>query len=180
MSGNVLGRRYAGALLDIAVKDAKAEPYGTQLAQAAVVLGEDAVRKVLTSPLYETAFKKRLVDTAANELQLAVSVANLLRLLLDRSRIGILSDIAESYRNLLDDHLGVARATVYSAVDLDGAAVARLRVLLQRKVGRKIELTAKTEPKVIGGMRIHVGSKVYDATIANHLKRLREDLKHQV
>jgi len=42
-------------------------------------------------------------------------VGNLLRLLLDKRRFDILADIAQSYRELLDEHVGLVRATVVSA-----------------------------------------------------------------
>ncbi|MDP8222811.1 MAG: ATP synthase F1 subunit delta [Candidatus Lernaella stagnicola] len=178
MSANVLGRRYAGALLDLGVKNAKADLYGRQLAAAAEVLGDPAVKKALSSPLFDAKFKREIIDQAAHELQLSPTVKNFLRLLIDKRRITILQAITAKYAELLDEHNGIARATVCSAVELDTAALARLRVLLQRKVGRRIELTAHTDPSVVGGLRVQVGSKVYDATIASHLRRLREKLKH--
>jgi F-type H+-transporting ATPase subunit delta len=180
MSANVLSRRYAGALLDIGIQDAKADDYGLQLNSSAEALGDGEAKKALTSPLFDEKFKHELIDTAAGELKLGPAVANLLRLLLEKRRIGILNDIAGNYQEMLDKHNGMTRAKVISAVDLDGAALARLRVLLQRKVGHRIELVAETDPAVIGGLRIHVGSKVYDATLTSHLTRLRESLKHQV
>jgi F-type H+-transporting ATPase subunit delta len=180
MRSTVLGRRYAGALLDLGVKDGKAEAYAAQLADAAATLGATEIRKAMTSPVYDIDFKKKLIDEAVVDLKAAEPVANLLRLLLEKRRFGILPEIAQSYRDLLDEQIGLVRATVVSAVPLDGAALARLRVALQRKVGRRVELAAQTDASVVGGLRVHVGAKVYDATIANHLTRLRESLKHQV
>jgi F-type H+-transporting ATPase subunit delta len=179
MRSTVLGRRYAGALLGLGVHDGNAAAYGDQLAAAASALGMGDVRKAMDSPLYDNEFKQKLVGETAGALHLAPAVANLLRLLLDKRRFGILADIAQSYRDLLDEHTGLVRATVVSAVPLDSAGLARLRVLLQRKVGRRVELTPQTDPSVLGGLRVHVGPKVYDATIASHLARLRETLKHQ-
>ena len=110
------------------------------------------------------------------ELKLAKPVANLLRLLLDKGRITILPDVTDSYGELLDRHAGRTRAVAVAASPLDGAVLGRLRVVLQKKMGQKVELTARVDPTVIGGLRVEVGSKVYDATVANHLARLRERL----
>jgi F-type H+-transporting ATPase subunit delta len=180
MKSTMLGRRYAGALLDLGAKDGQAEAYGDQLAAVAEILGAGEAKKALTSPLYGEPFKRALIDQTARQAALLAPVANLLRVLLDAGRIGLLAEIATAYRELLDEHLGISRATVVSAVPLDSAAQARLRVLLQKKAGRRVELAARTDPSVLGGLRVHVGSKVYDATIANHLARLRESLKRQV
>ncbi|MHA1567981.1 MAG: ATP synthase F1 subunit delta [Alphaproteobacteria bacterium] len=173
----MLGRRYAGALLSIGIKDGQAEPYGAHLQAAATLLGTGDPRKALLSPLYGTKFKVELLDLVSKELALARPVTNLLHLLLDKRRIDLLTDVAQSYADLLDQHLGRLRGTVVSAVPMDQASLARLRVLLQRKVGQKVELTARTDPAVIGGLRVEVGSKVYDTTLVNHLSRLRERLK---
>jgi len=180
MKGSMLSRRYAGALLDIALRDKQSEPYGAQLSAAAEVLGDGLARKALTRPLYDTAFKKQLITQTAAELKLARTVANFLHLLLDKQRIEILTDIAASYREMLDQVLGISRVAVDSAVPLDEADLGRLKVLLEKKLGRRVEMTAQTDPGLLGGLRVHVGSKVYDATLANHLTRLRETLKHQV
>jgi len=177
MKSSVLGRRYAGALIDIGIKDGRAEQYGGQLEAAAALLGEGEVSKTLLSPLFADAFKLELIDTAVQELKLDAPVANLLRLMLEKRRLGIIGDVAAGYGDLLDQQLGRTRATVVSAVPLDGASLARLRVLMQRKIGKRVEVTTRTDPSVIGGLRVDVGSKVYDATLVNHLARLRERLK---
>lgn len=180
MKGSMLSRRYAGALLDIALRDRQSEPYGEQLHAAAEVLGGGPVRKALTSPLYDVAFKKKLIAQTAEALKLAKPVTHFLHLLLDKQRIDILADIDASYREMLDQVLGISRVSVRSAVSLDQAEVSRLKVLLEKKLGRRVELTAGVEPELLGGLQVHVGSKVYDATLASHLTRLRETLKHQV
>jgi len=177
MKGSVLGRRYADALLGLGIKSGQAEAYGRQLAAAADLLGVAETRKVLLSPLYDAALKTSLLDTAQRELQLALPVANLLRLMLDKRRLGLLGEVAAAYQELLDKHLGRVQATVVSAVPLDNASLARLRVMLQKKIGQRIQLSARTDPKILGGLRVEVGSKVYDITVANHLARLREQLK---
>jgi len=178
MRGSVLGRRYAGALLDLGIKQGKAEAWGEELTRAVQILAAPDTLKALASPLYPAEFKKSLIDRAAAELKLSPAVANLLRFMLDKRRIGLILDALDSYREMLDEHTGRASATVTSAVPLDGAALARLRVLLQRKLGRRIELTAQTDPQVLGGLRLDISSKVYDATLSNHLARLRENMKH--
>lgn len=178
MKGSVLGRRYAGALLSIGVKDGKADDYGEQLNAAAESLGVGEPLKILLSPLFEAEFKQKLLNDVSSEMDLAPAVKNLLNLLLDKHRFVLLASVAESYQDLLDQHLNRIQALVVSAVPLDQATLARMRVLLQRKLGQKIVLTARTDPAVIGGLRIEVGSKVYDATLADHLFRINELLKH--
>jgi F-type H+-transporting ATPase subunit delta len=176
MRGSVLGRRYAAALLDLGVSDGRAEPYGEQLHAATDALVGAGALKVLASPLFDAQAKAGLLDTVERELQLTKPVANLLRLLLDKRRIKLLPEVNESYRELLDRHAGRTRAVAIAAAPLDSAVLGRLRMILQMKIGKKVELTARTDASVIGGLRVEVGAKVYDATVANHLARLRERL----
>ena len=176
MKGSVLGRRYAAALLSLGEQDGRTEPYGEQLRAATETLTAAGALKTLASPLHEAGRKSAVIETLERELRLAKPVANLLRLMLDKRRINLLPEVNESYADLLDQFAGRTRAQVISAVPLDGASVGRLRMILHMKLGKKVELAARTDPAVIGGLRVEIGSQVYDATVANHLARLRERL----
>jgi F-type H+-transporting ATPase subunit delta len=176
MKGSVLGRRYAAALLSLGEQDGRTEPYGEQLRAATAALTAAGALKALASPLYEARRKSAVLETLERELQLAEPVAHLLRLMLDKRRIKLLPEVNESYRDLLDQFAGRTRAEAITAVPLDSASIGRLRMILHLKLGKKVELAARTDPAVIGGLRVEIGSQVYDATVANHLARLRERL----
>ena len=73
-------------------------------------------------------------------------------------------------------YLDVARRTnnVTSATPLSEEARQGVRVNLTRIYGDNIEVSFAEDPAVIGGMRVQVGSDVYDGTIRTRLNNLQE------
>jgi F-type H+-transporting ATPase subunit delta len=65
-------------------------------------------------------------------------------------------------------------ARVESAVALPPEVQNSLQVALSRKYGRGLEISFAQNPGLIGGMRIRIGSDVYDGSVQGRLKALQE------
>ena len=76
-------------------------------------------------------------------------------------------------------HHDVLYVTLSSAYPLDESIVNRIgertRVMLDA-VGGKPSYWVKTEPELIGGLRLRIGDTVYDCTVKNRLYHLERDL----
>ena len=72
-------------------------------------------------------------------------------------------------RKLLPVHLT-------SAVELDDEVVRSLGERISEKTGRKVDLTARVEPDIIGGIVLRVGNSILDASIRNRLEQLRRQV----
>ena len=66
---------------------------------------------------------------------------------------------------------------VESAVPLAPVMEAQIRASLQQRYGAGLSFSFAVHPEAIGGMRIKVGSDVYDGTVKTRLDRLREDFE---
>ena len=122
------------------------------------------------------ATRRALLDKLLAELHVDVHLGNLVRLLLDRGRIDDLAAIAARLAELLDARSGIVKAEVVTAQPLSPDAFDRLRGTLGRRLGSEIELTATVDDGLIGGLRVQVGQLIFDASVRNHLDRLRERL----
>jgi F-type H+-transporting ATPase subunit delta len=78
------------------------------------------------------------------------------------------------FQRLLHLELERRRARVESAVALSAPAQAQVRASLERRYGRGLEFEFSENPTLLGGMRVQVGSDVYDGTVRNRLNQLRE------
>ena len=74
--------------------------------------------------------------------------------------------------------LDVARRTarIESAIQLDAQAEAALKEKLTHKYGPGLHMSFHVNPALLGGLRIRVGSDVYDGTVAGRLKQVEESL----
>jgi F-type H+-transporting ATPase subunit delta len=84
--------------------------------------------------------------------------------------------ILKNYRRLLRLELEKRRATIETASPVDSAISSELSANLKKKYGNDLTTEFVVNPEVLGGMRIRVGSDVWDGTVRNRLERLQQEL----
>lgn len=82
--------------------------------------------------------------------------------------------VADAYWRLVRLETERNRAIVQSSVALDEATQARVVADLKRKYGPQISPEFTIDPTLLGGMKIRVGSDVWDGSVKNRLERLAE------
>jgi F-type H+-transporting ATPase subunit delta len=87
-----------------------------------------------------------------------------------------LKDIRLEFENEVDQRLGWLRAEITSAHELTGAQREEVERALGTKLGKFIRADYKIDPALLGGIRAHVGSREYDASLAGRLTGLRQQL----
>ena len=87
-----------------------------------------------------------------------------------------LEPILESLDQILNRRLGVVTAEVTCAQPLDEDRRARLQAVLARALQQDVELTLRTDPKLLGGFVARIGSYRYDASVDGQLNRLAASL----
>ena len=130
------------------------------------------LEKALSSPILEKESKKSIIVQLFSE-KINPSLLNLLKLLADRQRIGIIIPILERFLELYRENSNIALATVTSAVELSD----QQKDLITQKISaiagtERLELVTKTDSTLIGGFVASVGSKVIDASLASQIRKL--------
>ena len=89
-----------------------------------------------------------------------------------RGYIGIL----DNFKNLLAAELSRSVALVESATALDSAEQTQLQAGLATKYGRPLALQFAVLPELLGGIRVKVGSDVWDGSVKARLEALQNAL----
>ena len=98
---------------------------------------------------------------------------NLLKLLADRQRIGLLDSVLSRLIELYREQRNIALATVTSAAALSEDQQNELLKKIQLIAGTdNLELKLNVDPALLGGFIVNVGSKVIDASLAGQVRRL--------
>jgi F-type H+-transporting ATPase subunit delta len=84
--------------------------------------------------------------------------------------------IRRAYDALWREENKLLPVTVTSAVELDEGLVKGLGERIEEQTGKKVELTSKVDPDVLGGLVLQVGNMVLDASIRNRLEQLRKQV----
>ena len=109
---------------------------------------------------------------------------------LDRARISVvLREVAarkprntlsvlKAYERLVRLELARRHAVIASAMPLEADAAAQILSDLQSRFGTDITHEFKVDPALIGGLRVQLGSNVWDGSISGRLERLQSELNH--
>jgi F-type H+-transporting ATPase subunit delta len=89
-----------------------------------------------------------------------------------RNYIGVL----KNYRRLLRIEVEKRRARIETASEVDRETSSRLVANLKKKYGGDLTTEFVVNPQLLGGMRIRVGSDVWDGSVRNRLERLQQQL----
>jgi F-type H+-transporting ATPase subunit delta len=85
-------------------------------------------------------------------------------------------EVLKNYRRLLRLELEKRRARIETASELDSTTSSELLINLKRKYGSDLRTEFVVNPELLGGLRIRVGSDVWDGTVRNRLERLQQEL----
>ncbi len=100
-------------------------------------------------------------------------VLHLLKLLCERSALGLSAGCLEQFRTLVYAQRGILPVEVISAVPLTDSQQDALRQKLAAKTGKTIELHSRLDPAVLGGVKLRCQGRELDGTAAGRLDALR-------
>lgn len=178
MSSGALARRYARALLELGKESQQADQFADDLKTFGDALGtgDGLLASVLGNPGLTTAERRDIVQAILARLGLSPLSNNFINLLVDKNRIALFAEIQAAYQAMADEEAGRVRATITTAVSLDGGAAGDIKRVLEGATGKQVLVDYQIDPELIGGIVARVGDTVYDASIRARLHEMKEIL----
>jgi F-type H+-transporting ATPase subunit delta len=173
-------RRYARALLDIALEKGSAEALRDELAaMVALVAAHPDLAALLAHPAVSAERKRKVIGAVAAGARASELMTRLLTLMGERDRLPLLPLVSAAYAKLWNAHRGVVAAEAVSATPLDEPQARAVREALAAASGRTVDLTARVDPRLLGGMLVHMEGRIYDGSVRARLLALRRTLAGQ-
>lgn len=177
MSAQSVGRQYANALFAVAEKRQRIDEIGRDVAAMAALVGEHAdLRAALDSPVVGVGKKRAVVDVLLERIGAVVETRRLFELLADNGRLAFIAEIALAYQARVMEASGLVKAELVTAAPIGDDRQAALADALSRATGRRVELSGRVDPEIIGGAVARVGSVIYDGSVTRQLERMRQRL----
>jgi F-type H+-transporting ATPase subunit delta len=166
---------YARALFEVAREHGLLDEVREQLGAFADALNSNRDLAIFFfSPYFSTEEKK---DGLRRAVEGAEPIfMNFLETLVERHRMPVIFRIRARYEELWDEENQLLPVEVTSSVELDKATVASIGERIGEQTGRKVELSSKVDPEILGGVVLRVGNFVLDASIRNRLNQLRKQV----
>jgi F-type H+-transporting ATPase subunit delta len=166
---------YARSLFEVAKDTGKVDEIRDQIGEFTDALdGSRELSMFFFSPYFSTEEKKDGLGRALDGADPAV--VNFLELLVENHRMPAIHRIRRELDRLWEEENKLLPVQITSAVELDPATVQRIGDELGRQTGRRIELSTKVDPDVLGGLVLQVGNSILDASIRARLERLRKQV----
>ncbi len=102
-------------------------------------------------------------------------VLRLLHVMNRHGRLGCLRDVYAAARKQWNEKQGIVEVRVTTATPLDSQQADQIRASLANRLKTAVELQTNLDPAILGGIQIRVGDTVYDASVSQRLKTLREE-----
>jgi F-type H+-transporting ATPase subunit delta len=180
MISSAIFTRYAHALADVALQSGEDAAVRRDLDTYQEIFRQvPALLESLDSPAVKREAKDRVLAGLSQHYPVMPMVYNFLRILLDHHRIRYFAEICDAYVRTVDERKGVVAARVTSAAPLNAAGQAILRASLARATGKQVNLTLATDPDLLAGIIVQIGSTIYDGSIRTQLQEMRRRLAQE-
>jgi len=174
MADSRAASRYVKSLLDLAVeKKVLEEVHRDMLLFSDVASKSRAFELLLRNPVIKHDKKleilKKIFGGKVHSLTMAF-----FEIITRKNREPILSGIAREFHNAYNEHKGIGKASITTAVPLDTKLRTEFEKLVRQYSEKKqVELVENVDPELIGGFILNVGDRQVDASIRNKLKTLK-------
>lgn len=180
MKSSELAKRYAKALYELSVENKTQETVIAQLRGLNDLFAKETSSfQFLVSPLVTAAERETVLTAALKDKGLAKEVVDVVMLVARNDRFALFPDLVSAFEAEADRANNVCRGTVRSATTLGQAERQRVEETVEHVLKKKVIMTYKIDPTVIGGLVAQVGSYTFDDSIDSHLKRMNEELKRR-
>jgi F-type H+-transporting ATPase subunit delta len=170
--------RYARALVEVVLEQRIEPDAARQQLHAIVDAVRDSVelRRVWESPAVSAEQKRAVLDAIAQQIGAVKPVRNFIAVLIDHRRMGMLDEVARQFEVELDAQLGFVEAEISSARQLLPEEKQELELRIQRISGKKLRARYTSNPDLLGGVLVRVGSTIYDGSVRGQLQKMKQEL----
>jgi F-type H+-transporting ATPase subunit delta len=177
VSVSIVARRYAQALLELAVAEDKLDAIVAEVGTAAAAWeASPDFRNAIENPLVAHDAKKAVIGEMADRIGASTTTRNTLLLLVDRRRMKALPYLARTLRELADARKGILRAEVTTAAPLSEEYYAKLQAKLEKITGKQVVVDRRIDSALIGGVVARIGDRIFDGSLHTRLQSLRDVL----
>jgi len=170
-----VARPYAEAVFRLAKQGNALPAWSDALDLIASVYKDPQMQLAMANPKVMPADIERLMLSICGERIDGVA-RDLIQLLVHNRRLSVLSEIRDLFEQLKLEDEGKLDAKISSAFPMEDAQRNQVVNLLSARFKRKINATVIVDPSLIGGIKVELGDKVWDASVRGRLQTMTATL----
>ncbi|MDR2614931.1 MAG: F0F1 ATP synthase subunit delta [Candidatus Accumulibacter sp.] len=172
-----IARPYAQAVFRLAREERSLAEWSDRLRRLAAIAGDPQMAEVIGNPKFSAGQLVELFMGLSNEPENR-ELASFVAQIAENGRFDVLPDIGAIFESLKDADEGVEEASVESAFPIDEPALGALMKRLETHFGGRLRGRVTLNPSLIGGVRVAVGDRIFDASVRGKLDAMSAALKN--
>lgn len=173
-----ISERYVSAVFDVALANNNVPSIEKDLSAIAGIIKESAdFQDFLHNPLLTREAQGKIAANLMQKIGVNQLTSQFIGLLAHNKRLDLLAEIIEIFLEKAASARGELSAELVVAQPVSQKESAQVAQSLGKAYNKKINLTVRENPEILGGTIINVGSLQLDSSLAGKLNRLRQELK---
>ena len=172
------GQRYAQSLFELTIENGNLAKVEADLKSLKAMIADSAdLRRLIDSPAFSAEDKGKGLVAVAVKAGFDMLTTKFLGLVAANGRTADLLGAISAFVELSAKHRGVVTAEVVSAAPLSSVQRKGVQTALAQALGKTPEVSTRVDPSLLGGLKVRVGSRLFDASLRSKLDSLKFALK---
>lgn len=173
--------RYSQALIDLCLESQVAGKVRSELESFLHFLEKnEELKNVLMKEVFNASQKRLVIEELCQKTALSKLTKNFLVYLASQNRFHIFQAIYKSFHQKLNEVEGRFFAEISTAVEISASLKEEFQKKIGLLLGKKMEMTYKTDPTLIGGVVTRIGNRVFDGSVRTQLQSWQRTLERGV
>ncbi|VAW00902.1 ATP synthase delta chain [hydrothermal vent metagenome] len=170
--------RYGAAIFELANEGKALAQVEKQLKNLAKLVQNSApLSQTLASPLVNAAEKNAVLQALAKKSKFSPLVANFIGIVCQNGRATELIEIVDAFLAKVAAAKGLVYANAKTAQALSTQQKTNLAAGLKKTLGRPVQLETEVDSRLLGGLIVQVGSRMFDSSLQTQLAGLKIAMK---
>lgn len=152
---------YAQAVYSAAVTKQQKPAVAKDLTNLAAALENEKVNDFMKDPFIESARKLNVLSDVAKSQKMSPLTLNLFSVLAENNRLGLVGEISNIYKRIIQAEAGFTPVVVKSAVKMSAAQEKEVAAAIKAIVGEgaNVDLQVEVDADIVGGLVVSIGDK---------------------
>ena len=174
---NSTSKSYAVALYELAKESSELSNVEDGMNGLKKLLNDNSdFKEMISNPTVEKEEKQKIMFRIADQYNFCQTLKKFLGFLTTKNRLFFLSQIIDSFLDLVSSSKGELKAKLLSSKELSKTELEKIRNELSRDFQSPIKIDYKHDPDLIVGLIIQVGSVMVDTSIKSKLRQLQKNM----
>ena len=169
--------RYSRALFEVATEANEIDKVETDIKNFQILFNSSfEVKNFIKNPTQSINTQNEVINILSDKLNFSKNLKNFLLLLIEKRRIFFIKKIFESFLRLCSKKRGEVKASLVSSKELSQIELEKISQDLSKSMDSSIKFDYKVDEKLIGGLKLQLGSFMIDTSIKNKLKKYEQTM----